>query len=519
MLCVAPALPAADGADAADGGNGVTIGRLADILTEETGLLSTLRAPADIRLKVARDFEAFLAAGDFAAAVVLHAFKCGDALDALAEVAQRHRSLGTEAPFKVALVLGGTDVNVDAASSPARAATLARRAAAADVVVAFSPSMVAAAPSGSLPPATTVVVPQGVRLPTPNPKPRRGQSEQRANAETETSPETSLSETHSGEQSVFRERAFPSLHDAIGAPSSTPVFLLPAGLRPVKDVLWAADAAEAAARRLAETRRLRGDGTRLGKGESAGPGPAFAMAVVGPALDAAYASLVSEKARACRLNTHTSAGGAGAFASAGPVPRGVALEYMRAAAGVLNTSASEGQSGALLEAAAAGAPVLARDIPGNRALLDLLEEACEEACASADTSAGTGDAPRVEDPEDPEDPSNERTEHLDATSCSISVREISGGESFSRDDKDALDAHPRLAACAHPCGFLFAAPETLAEAMASFAEDSELGSAVRRAAARAAARARRGAEALARRERRGWRDVAASLLGGQTEGV
>lgn len=501
MLCVAPALPAADAANAADGGNGVTIGRLADILTEETGLLSTLRAPADIRLKIARDFEAFLAAGDFAAAVVLHAFKCGDALDALAEVAQRHRGLGTEAPFKVALVLGGTDVNVDAASSPARAATLARRAAAADVVVAFSPSMVAAAPSGSLPPATTVVVPQGVRLPTPNPKPRRGQSEQRANAETETSPETSLSETHSGEQSVF-PRAFPSLHDAIGAPSSTPVFLLPAGLRPVKDVLWAADAAEAAARRLAETRRLCGDGTRL-KGESASS-PAFAMAVVGPALDAAYASLVSEKARACS----PSAGGAGAFASAGPVPRGVALEYMRAAAGVLNTSASEGQSGAMLEAAAAEAPVLARDIPGNRALLDLLEEACEEACASADTSAGTGDAPRVEDrKEDPEDPGLPRTEHLDATSCSISVRD------------DALDAHPRLAACAHPCGFLFAAPETLAEAMASFAEDSELGSAVRRAAARAAARARRGAEALARRERRGWRDVAASLLGGQTEGV
>jgi len=497
VLCVAPALPAADGADAADGGNGVTIGRLADILTEETGLLSTLRAPADIRLKT-RDFEAFLAAGDFAAAVVLHAFKCGDALDALAEVAQRHRGLGTEAPFKVALVLGGTDVNVDAASSPARAATLARRAAAADVVVAFSPSMVAAAPSGSLPPATTVVVPQGVRLPTPNPKPRRGQSERRANAETETSPETSPEDSVS--ETVFPTRAFPSLRDAIGAPSSTPVFLLPAGLRPVKDVLWAADAAEAAARRLAETRRLCGDGTRL-KGESAGPGPAFAMAVVGPALDAAYASLVSEKARACS----PSAGGAGAFASAGPVPRGVALEYMRAAAGVLNTSASEGQSGALLEAAAAGAPVLARDIPGNRALLDLLEEAAKAFfCASADTSAGTGDAPRVEDrKEDPEDP-GERTEHLDATSCSISVRD------------DALDAHPRLAACAHPCGFLFAAPETLAEAMASFAEDSELGSAVRRAAARAAARARRGAEALARRERRGWRDVAASLLGGQT---
>ena len=438
----------------------MTIGRLAEVLTEETGLLSTLRAPAEIPIDPI-DLEAFLAAGDFAMAVVLHAFKCGDALDTLAKVAKVARrpstpsgGAGGEATLKtlkVALVLGGTDVNVDAASSPARAATLARRAAAADVVVAFSPSMVAAAPSGSLPPATTVVVPQGVRLPTPR-EARRGQMFVDA-------PETFLSPEDSGAQSLF-----PSLHDALGMPSSTPVFLLPAGLRPVKDVLWAADAAEAAARRLAESRLCQSPGTRLAASASS---PAFALAVVGPALDAAYASLVSEKARACS----PSAGGAGAFASAGPVPRGVAVEYMRAAAGVLNTSASEGQSGALLEAAAAGAPVLARDIPGNRALLDFLEEAAK-ACASADTRAGTGDDLCVEDPEDP----GERTEHLDATR-EISVRD-DGGEIFGRDD--ALATHPRLAACAHPCGFLFAAPETLAEAMASFAEDSELGSAARR---------------------------------------
>lgn len=36
---------------------------------------------------------------------------------------------------------------------------------------------------------------------------------------------------------------------------------------------------------------------------------------------------------------------------------------------VINTSVSEGMSGALLEAMACGCPVLARDIPGNRALL------------------------------------------------------------------------------------------------------------------------------------------------------
>ena len=60
----------------------MTIGRLAEVLTEETGLLSTLRAPAEIPIDPI-DLEAFLAAGDFAMAVVLHAFKCGDALDTL----------------------------------------------------------------------------------------------------------------------------------------------------------------------------------------------------------------------------------------------------------------------------------------------------------------------------------------------------------------------------------------------------------------------------------------------------
>ena len=65
----------------------MTIGRLAGVLTDETGLLSTLRAPAEIPIDPT-DLEAFLAAGDFAAAVVLHAFKCGDALDALAKVAK-----------------------------------------------------------------------------------------------------------------------------------------------------------------------------------------------------------------------------------------------------------------------------------------------------------------------------------------------------------------------------------------------------------------------------------------------
>jgi hypothetical protein len=399
------------------------------------------------------DFDAFLNAGDFALCVVLHAFKCGDALDALAEVRSRS-TLGSTltSDVKVVLVLGGTDVNVDAREAPERAATLARRAAAADVVVAFSPSMVAAAPSGALPP-TTAIVPQGVRLPSP------GSSRRRRPSVLETTTNTGNANTEDVKEEA-EETLVPSLHDALGVHRSTPVFLLPAGLRPVKDVLWAADAVE---------ERVKGLASSSKKTVSSSSSPAFVLAVLGPSLDAPYASLVAQKARAS-----ASSSGARAFTQMPPVAREIALEYMRAAAGVLNTSLSEGQSGALLEAAALGTPVLARDVPGNRALLDMLEEAALGA--------------------DPGGPEFERDSNA------------------FRDDCFDDDSSPLVAAYAHPCGFLFASPETLAEAMSLLAEDSDAGSAVRRAAGRAADRARRGAEELARREREGWRGVAAGLF-------
>jgi hypothetical protein len=423
-------------------------------LAEETGLCATLRAPFDLPRGVS-DFDAFLNAGDFALCVVLHAFKCGDALDALAEVRSRS-TLGSTltSDVKVVLVLGGTDVNVDAREAPERAATLARRAAAADVVVAFSPSMVAAAPKGALPP-TTVIVPQGVRLPSP------GSSRLRRLSVLGTTTNTEDNANTEDVKEEAEETLVPSLHDALGVATSTRVFLLPAGLRPVKDVLWAADAVE---------ERVKGLASSSKKTVSSCSSPAFVLAVLGPSLDAPYASLVAQKARAS-----ASSSGARAFTQMPPVAREIALEYMRAAAGVLNTSLSEGQSGALLEAAALGTPVLARDVPGNRALLDMLEE--------ASLGADPGGADRERDP-----------------------------KAFRDDFFDDDDSSPLLAAYAHPCGFLFASPETLAEAMSLLAEDSDVGSAVRRAAGRAADRARRGAEELARREREGWRGVAAGLF-------
>lgn len=341
---MAPTLPVRAGSGRADGGNGVTIGRIGSVIEHECGLEMILASPDDLPPTAANpdevgDLEQYLDAADVAVVGVLHAFKCGDVLDQLADIKRRR---GADFVPTV-LVLGGTDVNVDAGD---KADVLTRRAHAVDKVVSFSASMIAAAPPGSLPSdGRTAVVPQGVSLPE------------------EAKGVPSVEEVPSGgfEEEGFEEEGFdvaddaPSpppplpLHEACGVPTSTPVFLLPAGLRPVKDVLWAVDAVDA-----------------VGAG-SANASPPFVLAIVGPSLDDKYRDAVVE-----RLGRSTN------VVLIPPVDRAHTVGYMRAATAVVNTSKSEGQSGALLEAAAAGVPIIARDIPGNRALLDLLLDATGE---------------------------------------------------------------------------------------------------------------------------------------------
>jgi glycosyltransferase involved in cell wall biosynthesis len=112
-------------------------------------------------------------------------------------------------------------------------------------------------------------------------------------------------------------------------------FLLPAGLREVKRPWFA----------LPPLARLRAAGLPV------------RLAIAGP---------VREAAAAARLQQAMA--GAGAWASyLGELPRGRMGDLYRSADVVLNTSRSEGLSNAVLEAMALGRPVLAADIPGNRA--------------------------------------------------------------------------------------------------------------------------------------------------------
>jgi len=87
------------------------------------------------------------------------------------------------------------------------------------------------------------------------------------------------------------------------------------------------------------------------------PAP-FRLVFCGPALDSAYADAffteLAARPHACYL---------------GEIPCDAMPSAMRQADLILNNSDSEGVANALVEAAALGRPILARDIPGNRAVV------------------------------------------------------------------------------------------------------------------------------------------------------
>lgn len=123
-----------------------------------------------------------------------------------------------------------------------------------------------------------------------------------------------------------------------------PLVLFPASLRPVKGVLAAL---EALAPLLAE---------RF---------PAHVLVILGPALDAPYAGAVHTLLAALAARHPCP----GRILHIEALPHADYLAALREANLVLNASTSEGLSHGLMEAMAAGVPVLASNIAGNRALV------------------------------------------------------------------------------------------------------------------------------------------------------
>lgn len=119
-------------------------------------------------------------------------------------------------------------------------------------------------------------------------------------------------------------------------PTDAMFYLLPAGLREVKDPLFLGSAIAAWHERDQRIHLL----------------------IVGSKRDPAYAQTVRAKVRALP-----------GILVMDPIPQPDLWALMHEAEAVLNTSRSESSPNSLLEAMALGVPVLARDIPGNRALV------------------------------------------------------------------------------------------------------------------------------------------------------
>ncbi|HEX5802273.1 MAG TPA: ChbG/HpnK family deacetylase [Azospira sp.] len=213
---------------------------------------------------------------------------------------------GIAAPLPFGLLASGTDANADLAD-PAKRAAIADAVGAADFLFCLSDDLRARLRDLALP-ADTSVLANGIDV---------------------------VSDRHPGY----------SLRAALGLAPDARLVLFPAGLRRLKGVL---PTVEALAAPLAATFRT------------------HVLVILGPALEADYAQALRQRIDALvaaeptlrgRLRVHDG------------LPRADYLAALREADLLLNASEHEGLSHALAEAMAAGVPVLARDIPGNRLLV------------------------------------------------------------------------------------------------------------------------------------------------------
>lgn len=293
-------------------GNTITAQRIAAALgARRTELLDVATFADGAALR------SFVAERRFGAVVGVHAYRAGRLMR------------GCGAPYVV--ILGGTDMNVMLAQ-PERREAMCAALAEAGAVVAFNRELLEALLE-ALPAARpkAFVVPQAVASPllaAPRPP-----AEAAADAE--------------------------AVRGALGVCADSAVLLLPAGLRPVKDVLFLCGAVAAWAARE----------------------PRVCLRIVGPELEREYADAVKRGIGA--------AAPSGAVAYVGPMGQAELHVAMRLSLCVLNSSRSEGMCNSVLEAQLLGTPVLARRNAGNASLVEsgrtgFLFETADECVAQAE---------------------------------------------------------------------------------------------------------------------------------------
>jgi glycosyltransferase involved in cell wall biosynthesis len=245
-----------------------------------------------IRLAV-RELDALLRRERIDFILGIQARRCGELLRRL------HAAGGPDIPY--ALLFSGTDANEDLAD-PARSTTIGVSLAAAGCSFALSAAM-ADAVSRRFP-----------ELPRPRVI--------TADGEIATASDYRLREHH-------------------GLPPTARILLLPAGIRPVKDILLALDALTGF---LSER-------------------PDYLLLILGPVLDTAYhARCRARRDAIVSAQPHLT----GRLLIEPGLPRADYLAALRQSDYLINTSTSEGRPNAVLEAMGCSVPVIARDIVGNR---------------------------------------------------------------------------------------------------------------------------------------------------------
>lgn len=127
-----------------------------------------------------------------------------------------------------------------------------------------------------------------------------------------------------------------SLREELELPDGALLFVLPAGLRAEKDPAWLCDMFEAWHQ----------------------VDPRIYQVVIGPVRNQTYATQFQDRIQRCQATLYRPA-----------LPQAKLHSALREASAVLNTSQHELMPNSLLEALAIGVPVVARDIPGNRSLI------------------------------------------------------------------------------------------------------------------------------------------------------
>lgn len=270
-------------------GNAITADRIARAVGGTTADIADFASPQALGHA--------LAARGVRLVFAVHAFRAGRLV------------LGCGVPFVV--ILGGTDANIHIHEAEKRPVILAALRAA-EAVVSFNRELQLAVLEAAPEVAPKMfVLPQAITSP--------------------------LVPAPAGEAHASLRAA--AVLEALDVRPGEELLLLPAGLRPVKDVLFAAEAMAGLA----------------------GHEPRVVMRIVGPRLDAAYADQVAAALGALSPPR--------AVAYCGPLPQEELHCAMASARAVLNTSTSEGMCNSLLEAMLLGSPVVARANSGNAALI------------------------------------------------------------------------------------------------------------------------------------------------------